>query len=222
MNILEQIEQRFGFKYPELYHTLFKDEMLATGIGQAWSDSRKDNPTLLMDAYDFELKALEDIPAEIEEMRDPENWREFDPKFKFVPFAMTFGGCSYAFQFDRQNGDDVPITLVPHDFDKATTLAKNLQDFIFRMLLEGGYFTAEGYGFWQEGVDLKTNLFNHLQTHKAYLTQSRISILEDVYSREVKKHPNSEPGLISLNELEEILQREIGFEGLDEEFEFTL
>jgi hypothetical protein len=220
MNILQQIEQQFDFKYPTLYHKLFADGMLETGSGQEWYDSHKDNPLLLFNAYDFELRSFENIIAEIEEIRDPENWRGFDPQYKFVPFAMTYGGCNYAFQFDRQNGDDVPVTLVPHDMDEATVLAKNLQDFIFRMLLEGGYCLEEGYGFWLKGRDFKTNLFNHLRTHKPYLTPNMVVILEEVYSREVKNHPNSEPGLISKSELEEIIQREIGFDGLDEEFTF--
>jgi len=35
--MLNQIEQQFNFKYPALYHTLFKDGMLDSGkTGPGW------------------------------------------------------------------------------------------------------------------------------------------------------------------------------------------
>lgn len=49
---------------------------------------------------------------------------------------MTGGGDLYVFQFDKQCGENIPITLVPHDWEEETILAKNLQDFIFRKKLE--------------------------------------------------------------------------------------
>ena len=149
------------------------------------------------------------------------------PEFQFVPFAMTGGHDLYTFQFDKQCRDNIPITLVPHDSYEATILAKNLQDFIFRMLLECvreiDEYSRAGNG------DLKTNLFNILRTHKPYLSKSQAAKVEEIYSRDlfehVLKYPNgneeSLTGLISIDELSNTLRQEIGFDGLDEEFEYT-
>ena len=53
MNQLEQIEQQYGFKYPELYHKLYNDKMLDWGeFGPNWHatywEKFKINPPLLL------------------------------------------------------------------------------------------------------------------------------------------------------------------------------
>ena len=229
MNKLEQIEQQFNFKYPELYKKLYENGMLDWGErGQNWYatywEKFKVNPPLLLFGNDIELLEYNQIVEEIEAFKDPEDYRKTKPEFQFVPFAMTGGGDLYVFQFDKQLGDDVPITLVPHDCEEATILAKNLQDFIFRELLECVAVIDE-YSKAAEG-DLKANLFNMLKTHKPYLNLQQIIKIEEIYNRELfdykYKIPNgrefSETGLISEDELEETLKQEIGFADLDKEF----
>ena len=63
MNQLEQIEQRYGFKYPELYHRLHNDGMLDWGeFGSNWHatywEKFKSNPPLLLFGDDIELLDL--------------------------------------------------------------------------------------------------------------------------------------------------------------------
>jgi hypothetical protein len=229
MTQLEQIEQQFNFKYPELYKKLYNDEMLDWGeSGKDWYatywEKFKNNPPLLLFGNDFELLEFERITEEIKAFKDPEYYRATKPTFQFVPFAMTGGGDLYVFQFDKQSGNDIPITLVPHDWEEATVLAKNLQDFVFRKMLECVVSIDE----YSKAIDsdLKTNLLNMLRTHTPYLSQRQIAKIEEVYSRELFEHkykvPNgreyAEKGLISRDEYNDTLQQEIGFEDLDKEF----
>ena len=60
MNKLEQIEQQFNFKYPELYKALYENGMLDWGEpGPNWYatfwEKFKSNPPLLLFGNDFEL-----------------------------------------------------------------------------------------------------------------------------------------------------------------------
>ncbi|WP_197253987.1 SMI1/KNR4 family protein [Paenibacillus dendritiformis] len=125
MNQIEQIEQRFGFKYPELYKRLYDDGMLDWGeYGPNWHatywEKLKRNPPLLLFGDDIELLEFNQIVEKIEELKDPEDYRATKPEFQFVPFAMTGGGDLYVFQFDKQCGENVPVTLVPHDNESAS------------------------------------------------------------------------------------------------------
>ena len=233
MKQLEQIEKQFNFKYPDLYKKLYDDGMLDWGENcQNWYaiywEKFKNNPPLLLFGNDIELISfsilVQEVKALIEMLKDPEDYRKTKPEFQFVPFAQTGGGDLYVFQFDKQSGDNVPITLLPHDWEEATILAKNLQDFIFRELLE---CVAE-IGKYSKAADgdLKTNLSNMLKTHKPYLSRRQVTKIEEIYNRDLFEYkyqiPNgrefSAMGLISRDELEEILQQEIGFEDLDKEF----
>ena len=45
-------------------------------------------------------------------------------------------GELFCFQFDLQNGEDIPISYFPHYDGMLQILAKNFQDFIFTQLLE--------------------------------------------------------------------------------------
>jgi hypothetical protein len=141
---------------------------------------------------------------------------------------MTGGGDLYVFQFDKQNANDVPITLVPHDWNEATVLAKNLRDFIFRVMLESVVSINEHSKVVDS--DLKTNLFNMLRTHKPYLSQRQTAKIEEIYNRDLFEHkykiPNgrelSETGLIARDVFTETLQQEIGFADLDKEFVYAM
>lgn len=237
MNQLEQIEKKFDFKYPDLYIKLFKDGMLDWGtFGSNWHatywEKFKVNPPLLLFA-DIEIPDFDRIVEQIEELTDPTDYREIKPEFQFIPFA-NFNGCDlYVFQFDRQEGKDVPVTFLPHDFIMATILAKNLQDFIFRQLLEC-VMEIDEHSSVADG-DLKLNLANMLRTHQQYLSPRQAERIAEVYKRDVFKHEHKYKtpldgqlrgaerveyyeGLISVDELKNTLQQEIGFEYLDKEF----
>jgi hypothetical protein len=231
MNELEQIEQQFNFKYPELYKKLYDDGMLNSGgaYGQDWYGKYyaklAENPPMLFFGFDFELLKWDRIVEEIKAFKDPNDYRQIKPEFQFVPFGRQKSSDLYVFQFDKQNGADVPITLLYHDDTEAIILAKNLQDFIFRDLLED--LTSLQYSCTACG-DFKTNSTNILRTHRPYLKPSQVEKLEEIYSREMFEYEEKSStgrgslvkGLITQEELEEVLKQEIGFEGLDSEFEY--
>lgn len=232
MNKLEEFEQQYKFSYPELYKKLFKDGMLDWGeTGPNWRatywEKFKNNPPLLLFGNDIELLDYNRIIEETEAFKDPEDYRATKPEFLFIPFAMTGGGDLYVFQFDKQYDGNIPITLVPHDWNEATILAKNLSDFIFRKLIEC-VVELDEYSKVKDG-DLKTNLSNMLRTHTPYLTQSQVAKIEEIYSRDLFEHKYQIPsgrefsatGLVSRDELETILQQEIGFENFNKEFVYA-
>jgi hypothetical protein len=236
MKQLEQIEQQFNFKYPDLYKKLYDDGMLDCGeYSPNWHsiywEKFKTNPPFLFFGHDIELLDFTKLTAQVVEkikaFKDPNDYLKSKPEFQFVPFAMTGAGDLYVFQFDKAEGGNVPITLTYHDENNAVVLAKNLQDFTFRVLLEC-VVEIDEYSTVAEDDNFKDNLFNMLKTHKPYLTQRHIEKLEEIYSRalfEYKyKMPNgrefSATGLISRNELEETLKQEIGFDNLDKEFAY--
>ena len=230
MNPLEQIEQRFGFKYPELYKRLYNDGMLDWGKYSSkwhatyWEDF-KSNPPLLLFGDDIELFTLDRIIEHAETLIDPKHPMYANPEFKFIPFAMTGRGDLYVFQLDKQCDEDIPIVLLPRDCNEAMLLAKNLQDFIFRMLIEC-VVNIDGECSRVADGDLKANLFNMLRTHRAYISQSQSAQIEEIYHRQlfehILKYPNGREenliGLISMEELKNTLQTEIEFDGLNEEY----
>ena len=231
MNELEQIEQKYNFTYPKLYRQLYLDGMLDSGgeYGQDWNAKYyaklAENPPMLFFGFDFELLKWDSIVEEIEAFKDPNDYRQTKPEFQFVPFGRQKNGDLYVFQFDRQNGKDVPVTLVYHDDITAVVLAKNLQDFIFRDLLED--LTNTKYSHTASG-DLKVNSANLLRTHGKYLKRNQVEKLKEIYGRDVFEYIETTStglelpleGLISIDELEEVLKQEINFDALDKEFEY--
>lgn len=229
MNQLEQIEQKFNFKYPELYKQLHVDGMLNWGeFGPNWHavywNKLKNNPPLLLFGDDFELLDFNRVIEEIEAFKDPEDYRATKPEFQFIPFGQTGGGDLYVFQFDKQSGDNIPVTLVSHDSDEAIVLTKNLQDFIFLQLLEA-VTDIDKYSRIAE-EDLGANCANILKSHKPYLTESQVKKLTEVYSRQLFEYKYkvsngreySMTGLISRDEFKEMLLQEIGFDDFEKEF----
>lgn len=207
---LESIEQEHHFAYPALYKQLHQNGMLSWGkLGPDWYKQTfpllKENPPFLLYASDFEIIDQPDISGEISE-----GPLFADKKHQFVPIGYTGAGDWYAFYYNLKNGDDIPVVLVYHDADKAVILAKNLQDFIFATLLEAIACIDPDYPGLIEAGDLKTNARNFLRTHAPYMTQQQQEIVSGVY----------EKGTLSREELNSILQAEIGFDLLNTTFRY--
>jgi len=234
MDKLEQIEQQFNFIYPELYKKLYEDGMLDWGeFGKNWHaiywEKLKINPPLLLFYDDFEIMDFNHIVEEIEAFKDPDDFRQTKPEFNFVPFAQTGAGDLYVFQFDKTYDKNVPVSLVYHDYETVVMMAKNIQDFIFRGLLEAVVEIDQHTRIAEE--DFKLNRSNILRTHKPYLSQTQFDVLAEIYSREIFEYTYkcygfacpegseySAKGLVSRDELSIILKREINFKYLDKEF----
>ena len=233
MNMIEKTEQQFGFKYPDLYVELYNDKMLeaskeSRNTLEADFTKAKNNPTLLLFAQDFTLMNDQEIEDESKNLRNPDDYRSPDPKHQFIPFAWTKSGHCYAFCFEHKKGNDVPIVLVYNNMDEALFLAKNLQDFIFRYLLETVSDVADGMPVTQG--DFYENISNLLRTHKKYLTDQQQVTVEIYYKKKLQTFtnqisPNYEQtrnGLISFHDLKTVLADEIGFEQLDQTFLYML
>lgn len=210
MTILETIEQEHQFEYPALYKQLDRDGMLSWGqLGPEWFSREfarvKDNPPFLLFANDFEIIDQKDIAGEV-----AEGPLFADKSHRFVPLGYTGAGDWYAFYYNLKDGEDVPIVLVYHDSNEAVIMAKNLQDFIFARVLEALVQQDPEYpGLISEG-DQAANAANFLRTHAPYLSPRQQEVATRIY----------EKGVITEDELRDILEAEINFDWLDSSFPY--
>ena len=166
------------------------------------------------------------IVSEIEQFSAADDYRQTQKDLRFIPFAMTGADDSYCSYLNGQRGDDIPIVLVWHDMNCVDMLAKNLQDFMFRGLLEA-VVDVEDEHFIRYG-NLKENTENMLRSHRKYLTDRQQAIVSEIYQRSIASYDYPQPdgskikleGLLAYDELKEILASEIGFEGLNTSFEY--
>ncbi|SDI27854.1 SMI1/KNR4 family protein [Chryseobacterium jejuense] len=235
MNLTE-LEQKYTIQYPEVYRQLAENNMLDWGVsGSNWYHDTfpklKANPPLLLFGYDIEIwNDQELVETSIDEMSDEEDYRNIHPDYQFIPFAQNGAGDLYAFQFDLQNNGEVPVVFIPHDDEEAEILAGNFQDFIFRQLLESVTEIDEDSMFYEEEEEnLKQNLFNQLKTHEPYLTAKQIEILNTIYQRDLFEYTYKVPngssfeteGLVTFDEVEEIINQQLSFEHLNRRFNYT-
>ncbi len=232
MSTLEDLEKEFNFTYPELYKQLYADRMLDWGSdGNGWYTNvfptLKENPPLLLFGSDIEIWDPIVYRDGIREMVNHEVY-DINPKYQMVPLAKNGAGDLYVFQLDMENNGEVPITFFGHDSD-AEILAKNLQDFIFRQLLESLTEIDEYSMFYEDSEEkIKQNLHNQLKTHRKYLKAEQVEILEDIYQRDIFEYTYKIPngvefeakGLLTFDDLEKLIKQEIAFEKLNIKFDY--
>ncbi|WP_404986120.1 SMI1/KNR4 family protein [Chryseobacterium sp. M5] len=223
---LNEIENEYGFKYSAIYNQLEQDGMLDVGeYGPEWFSTvfprLKENPTLLLYSYDFELLSTNAVSKAIQELDDPDDYRQIKPEFRFIPFAQSGAGDLYCFSVNEKKDDDIPVVFVWHDCDEVNYLAKNLQDYIFRALLTDMSYHDTYYNVSDE--EFKNNFKRTLKTHTKYLTEKQVGILQNVLLREIIDYnielPNGRKekhrGLLTDIELKKTLSETIAFEKLD-------
>ncbi|MFD2939615.1 SMI1/KNR4 family protein [Flavobacterium notoginsengisoli] len=229
---VQEIETKYGFEFPPLYKQLAADGMLDVGeYGPNWFTevypTLKDNPPLLLHSYDFESLNLKSVAEEIEELRDPEDYRNINPEFKFIPFAKSGGGDHYCFFLNEEENGEVPIVFVWHDSNEVNYLAKNLQDFIFKVLL----IDMSQQDLYNELSDeeFRNDLESVFKSHKKYLTERQNEILESILKREIIDYEiNVSPkivetarGLLTDHELESIVNEVIPFDKMNKSFKYS-
>lgn len=232
MNTLEDLEKEFNFTYPQLYKQLYADKMLDWGAeGNGWYTSvfptLKENPPLLLFGNDIEVWDPIIYHGGIREIINHEVY-DINPKYRMVPLAKNGAGDLYVFQLDMENNGEIPITFFGHDSD-AEILAKNLQDFIFRQLLESLTGIDEySMAYDDSEEEIKKNLYNQLKTHRKYLKAEQVEILENLYQRDIFEYTYKTPngsefeaeGLLTFDELEKLIKQEIAFEKLNTKFDY--
>ncbi|MCR4030974.1 MULTISPECIES: SMI1/KNR4 family protein [Flavobacterium] len=229
---IQEIEKKYGFDFPLLYKQLDADGMLDVGeYGPNWYTdvypTLKDNPPLLLHSYDFESLNLKSVAEEIEELRDPEDYRNIFPEFKFIPFAKSGGGDHYCFFLNEENNGDVPIVYVWHDMNEVNYLAKNLQDFIFKVLL----IDMSKQDIYNELTDeeFREDIEAVFKSHKKYLTDRQNAIIEEILKRDIidyeihvsPKIVESARGLLTDYELESIVNEVIPFDKMNQSFKYS-
>lgn len=226
MNTLQDLEKEFNFTYPELYKQLYDDGMINDNI--APFSTLKENPPLLLFGNDIDIWEPVFSREGIREIIHHEIY-DISTKYRMVPFAGNGAGDMYVFQLDMQIDGQVPITLFRHDSD-AEILAKNLQDFIFRQLLESLTEIDEYSMFYEDSEEkIKQNLLNQLKTHRKYLTPGQAEILENIYRRNIFKYTYKKPngsefkreGLLTFDEFEALIEQEMPFKKLNTKFDYT-
>lgn len=233
MNTLQDLEKEYNFTYPELYKQLYADKMLDWGeYGNGWYTHifpiLKKNPPLLLFGNDIEIWDPIAYHHGISEIINHEVY-DINPEYRMVPFAKNGAGDLFVFQFDMETNGEVPITFFPHDDSEAEILAKNLQDFIFRQLLES-LTEMDEYSMFEgdSEEEIKIHLQNQLKTHRKYLTPKQVEILEEIYTRDIFEYTYKAPngsefeaqGLLTFDEFEKIINQEIAFEKLNTKFDY--
>ncbi|WP_228377470.1 SMI1/KNR4 family protein [Chryseobacterium indologenes] len=233
---LEELEQKYNFKYPDLYKRLHNDNML--DWGESCPDwylttlpTLKKKPPLLLFGNDIEIwKDQQLVDAAIQEMSEEDDYRNIHENYKFVPFAKNGAGDLYVFQYDLEDNGEVPVSFIPHDEEEGEVLAKNFQDFIFRQLLEAVIEIDEDSMFYEEEEEeLKQNLFSQLKTHEPYLSSGQIEILHTIYQRDIFEYTYKVPnghifeaeGLVTFDEVDDIINREMAFDYKNKKFNYT-
>lgn len=233
-NTLSQLEKELNITYPEIYKNLYVNSMLDwKNDGNDWYDNifptLKENPPLLLFAEDIEIWDPIEYKAGIEEILHHEVY-DIQEKFKLVPFAKNGAGDLYVFQYDLEQNGEIPISFFPHDDSELEVQAKNFQDFIFRQLLESVTEIGEVLVFEDDSEEeIKIHLYNQLRTHRPYLTEKQIAVLEEIYARAIFDYSYASPnnkstfearGLATFDEVEEILKREIDFPLLNTKIDY--
>lgn len=229
---LSEIEQQHGFTYPPLYRQLERDGMLAVGeYGPDWYKlvypTLKDKPTLLLHADDFELLNINVVAEEAATLLDGDDYRQIDPALRFIPFAQTGAGDHYCFFASGEQNGDMPVVLLWHDENEAQYLAKNLQDFLFHMLLN----SMADLDTYNEVSDeeFREQLANTLGTHARYLTPEQAQVLHTLLARDIidyevalpKGRTEAHRGLLTDVEMASLRGRFIPYEKFDSGFAYS-
>ncbi|PKV43171.1 SMI1/KNR4 family protein SUKH-1 [Janthinobacterium sp. 61] len=229
---LSEIEHKHGFSYPALYRQLERDGMLAVGeYGPDWYKlvypTLKDKPTLLLHADDFELLNIEAVAEAADTLRDADDYRQIDPAFRFIPFAQTGAGDHYCFFASSLHEGELPIVLLWHDQNEAQYLAKNLQDFVFHMLL----ISMADQDTYNEVSDeeFREQLAKTLGTHARYLTPEQAQVLQTLLARDIidyevvlpKGRKEAHRGLLTDTELASLREGMIPYAKFDNCFAYS-
>jgi hypothetical protein len=229
---LSEIESKHGFIYPALYRQLERDGMLAVGeYGPDWYKlvypTLTERPTLLLHADDFELLNIMAVAEAADTLLDADDYRQIDPAFRFIPFAQTGAGDHYCFFASGQHDGDMPIVLLWHDQNEAQYLAKNLQDFVFHMLLN----SMADQDTYNEVSDeaFREQLANTLGTHARYLTARQAEVLQALLARDIldyevalpKGRKEAHRGLLTDIELARLREELIPYEKFDSCFAYS-
>jgi len=230
---LKELESKYNCKYPEIFKRLWEDNMLdwMGGRTEPFRDNEnwaktiyptiKDNPPLLLHTGGFEFELL--TADAMFNFKFDELW-DID-KHHFIPFAKTDEGNVYAFYKNMKIDGEYVVVFIWDDMNETEILAKNFEDFIFRKMLEAVYDVDKdelsGDYSRDDFESYRVDILNDLKTITPYLKDEYVSILTDIYNREVHESLISY-SLLDKQELGEIVEKYLQFEELDSIFEHEI
>lgn len=236
MNSLQQIEQTYNFQYPKLYHQLWEDGMLNWGqFGPRWYELEypklKNNPPLLLEGrMDFEILEFSEILEEIEFLYDADSFYNIKPEYLFIPFGKNGAGDYYCLFYNKENPLPEPwVVLFAHDWVNVDVLADNFQNFIFYGLLECVLYMDE---LLADDDSFYTEIANMLRTHRPYLSEEQVKIVEDIYKRKIfastynytfndRECTEKYIGLLSRQEFDNLCSKFISIPKEEKQFEYS-
>lgn len=217
--MLEDIERKLNVQLPKLYRDLFSDGMLDWGEqGPDWYDNiypkLRAKPPLLLFADDFRLIP----PGKVIDYAEALKLATSD-FHAIVPIGRNGAGELYCLLFRSPTAVD-SICKVNKRTGASVRLTKDLSDFVFRELL--GTVVQINEEDLESEVDFLKDIDAMLQSHKIYINEGHLKILENVYAKPIKQQGDGEIGMISLDEYYSILEEEISFDGLNKKFVLPL
>ncbi|WP_312236779.1 SMI1/KNR4 family protein [Stenotrophomonas sp.] len=212
------IEQQLDQRFPALYHTLHREQMLDWGaVCHGWVttvfQTLRARPPLLLYAREFELIAPADIVGHAEQFTDADSHVRLREGLQLLPFGSTGAGDYYCFWRDPTAPDEARVVLLWHDDDRVDLLANNLQDFIFRMMVDA---VADLEGSLLEQGDVVDNLQHWLASHRPYLRAEQVQALHELYAS-----PAMHTGGVGEDAAAALIQRSIGFDGMGTSFGYV-
>ena len=141
----------------------------------------KKNPPLLL--FRDQFMALDDAEEIVNLIEDYKSQRGIKAEYLLVPFASECEG-DVCFFYNREKPEQPPVIVKDwYDFDSAEIIADNLQNFIFYGMLSmvHSIYTKAPICLG----DFYENIANLFRTHRPYLTEEQVEVIEKIYSRKL-------------------------------------
>lgn len=221
MSTLIEIEQATGQAFPPLFHQITAEGRADWGAtGSLWFrevfPTLLAQPPLLLHANEFEPIALHELREAWEDLTAEDHYNPLREDLQLLPFARSGAGDTYCFWSNAPGFIEPPVVMVWHDDDRADVLAANLQDFLFRKMVEAVTELEAAYTTLVEG-DLAANLQAWLGSHRGWLRDDQATALEALFART----DDIAAGRISDEEAQALVTQVIGFPRLDESFAYV-
>lgn len=221
MSALAEIEQATGQAFPPLFHWITAEGRADWGAtGNLWFrevfPTLLAQPPLLLHANEFEPIARNELREAWEDLTAEDHYNPLREDLQLLPFARSGAGDTYCFWSNAPGFAEPPVLLVWHDDDRADILAANLQDFLFRKMVEAVAELEAEYTTLVE-VDLAANLQAWLGSHRAWLRDDQAAALEALFART----EDIAAGQIGNDEAQALVKQMIGFARLDASFAYV-
>lgn len=218
IDFLADMQRQLGQPLPALYQQLYRDGMLDWGtFGHGWVSNvfpaLRERPPLLLYAREFELIAPADIVGHAEQFTDADSHLLLRDGLQLLPFGSTGAGDYYCFWHDPADPAEPRVVLLWHDDDRVDLLAANLQDFIFRMMVDA---VAELDDSLLEEGDIADNLRQWLASHQPYLRHDQVQALQLLYA-----DPALHAGGAGEDAAAALIARVVAFDGIDSAFGYA-